>query len=114
MTVTHTFNLLVPSVESTLANMIGSNPDGFVVQIHNQDSIGSLVYKFQKSSDGGTTWEDIEFNEVSLFTLTGGDIVFIRITDTAPNIRLRAYGNLRAQVSVTSARNITVPVQISL
>ena len=104
MNTVRTFNKQVPAAYATLFELIGSNPNGFVLSVENQDSLGTLVFKFQNSTDGGTTWTDIVFGEgeaaQTSFTLLSGAVVTKTVTDTSSRIRLQAYGDVMTLLSV--------------
>lgn len=106
-----TFNKMAPATENPIFLVSGSNPNGFVLSIQNQDAIGTLVYKMQESNDGGGTWENLEFpvigspDPASTFTVVAGAAQSLKVTSTAPLIRMVGYGDVAVAISLLSFRS---------
>ena len=116
-----TLNKQVPASNGTVLDISGANPDGFALTISNQDTSSTLVYKLQESSDGGSTWADIAFpisggGTQSVFTIIAGNTQILRVVSSAPKIRIQAYGDLMAVISVKASRShsLDASTQISI
>lgn len=110
---TRTFNKQVPASEATIFEISGGNPNGFLLSIENQDEANTLVYHFEKSDDGGETWEDIEFaasegDPVVTFSVIATRVHNLKVSDSSPLIRFRAYGDVSISVTVQSFRRTPV------
>ncbi len=116
-----TLNKVIPASNATVLEIGGANPDGFSLTLSNQDTSSTLVYKLQESSDGGSTWADIAFPVTggtthATFTTVAGASHSLRVVATSSKIRLQAYGDLMAMISLQSHRNhsLTESTQVTI
>ena len=118
MLVSRFLNKQVAASESEVFRLKGSL-DKLSVTLENQSATNTLVYKFQESDDG-TNWTDKELpvsggSTETQFAITSGNNHMVRIVSDKSRLRLLAYGDLMAGISISyniQTPSDTTPVSI--
>jgi hypothetical protein len=118
MFTTRSFNKHTPTVDGVVFELLGTNAEGLQLFLTNQDSAKSIIYYFEESTDG-VTYDRIEFTNggnSNQFSLTAGGTHSIKVTSTAPRVRMRASGDADLGIILSTAVATdtgTTPITIS-
>jgi len=89
----------VPATLGTICNIVDATQDTRFFYFTNLDKVNTITLKFQQSTDGGNTWNDIQGAEIVLdpeetksFSITNANL-------------LRIVGSGNAQLLVVLVRN---------
>lgn len=120
MFIQQSLNKRIAVTDTVVLDLLYNNQFGFGIFIENQDAANTMVYRFEQSVDGGTTWVVVPFAvegsdvPATIFAITARDTHHIKVS-AAGRVRMVARGDLNAACHLSIFRpslTDTTPVTI--